>query len=808
MTSTASLPAAKKAIELWHSNAWMVNVDDGTNVKSLNLRHPYALVGSHRCCTLRISSRQVEPIAYLVCCLGGRIESWAISEDTSQPSGQSIAKNLIDAGPCRLTFDTANTSSAVASTVDRDPETSSIKTKISCANKTQELVFKGSSVTLLDATSSDLTHCPPSRATHAAVNQDGALWIIDLAAKRMRRTERVKRLSMFENEYLIGQTKLEVVSIDANEDQWNSDIEQEQLTNHPLEQLESGNVDLGGDFDSKNNENDPESGLEIFHESSTNALDSINSAINLVGELTASEATAKSDSERTCSTPATTQLLGPAADSEPTGGPEPSSATVTSETTQPESSNLRMLISLAKTQETADEPDNKTANSAPMLGVSNHQTPSNFSMNHPENQRNVDNPSAERGKKGADDHTPMSGSPRTLSQDHWFSSLAVGEGILEVDSENPTSDNHFPSIHHRTSTRSAAELDLQLAATRTSAGPAGNDQDSTPVKTVDTEQTVDTEAEIQSAEQNSSAQAGRDTPKSRSKGDNPQNQSPDPNHLLKHLSTHQLSEGGQLSSDNRLQSSNFTDETCDPRRTGSSLSTPAAASVGGSDPTTTSMTMNQTPSTITTGSLVPELAIGAPAPDCPESIHPREPADSQNLRGNAPSALDNSQETHANSNGESMSQLKTSGTHTDMSSLSYLPEDTNTSDEPKPFSEPQFTSEAAQHAPSPVPTYSPRPVPTYSPRSPQLASLRMDPSKATELNPEFRSRVKSLSEYKIDPDELTTEISVRLANHVAPSGGLLRFCGKVLLFTMIVAVHIAVFYFVGMRIYELLYVAE
>ena len=68
----------------------------------------------------------------------------------------------------------------------------------------------------------------------------------------------------------------------------------------------------------------------------------------------------------------------------------------------------------------------------------------------------------------------------------------------------------------------------------------------------------------------------------------------------------------------------------------------------------------------------------------------------------------------------------------------------------------------------------------------------------------YRHKVRSLSDYKIDPDELTTEISVRLANHVAPKRGFLATVRKLFVVTTIIAVHVAVFYFVGQRVYELI----
>ena len=71
-----------------------------------------------------------------------------------------------------------------------------------------------------------------------------------------------------------------------------------------------------------------------------------------------------------------------------------------------------------------------------------------------------------------------------------------------------------------------------------------------------------------------------------------------------------------------------------------------------------------------------------------------------------------------------------------------------------------------------------------------------------------RNQIRQLSDYKVDPDILTTEISVRLAHHVAPSRSLFATLRKLFIILLIIAVHVVVFYYVGLRIYELLHKAN
>ncbi|MGC6550962.1 MAG: hypothetical protein ACON5D_16525, partial [Rubripirellula sp.] len=97
---------------------------------------------------------------------------------------------------------------------------------------------------------------------------------------------------------------------------------------------------------------------------------------------------------------------------------------------------------------------------------------------------------------------------------------------------------------------------------------------------------------------------------------------------------------------------------------------------------------------------------------------------------------------------------------------------------------------------------------TPSPQKPTNDEPLNPVPRKSEPSDSVASHVRSLSDYKVDPDELTTEISVRLARHVASKQGFLSLIRKFAIVSLIVAVHIAVFYIVGTRIYGLLYGPE
>ena len=78
----------------------------------------------------------------------------------------------------------------------------------------------------------------------------------------------------------------------------------------------------------------------------------------------------------------------------------------------------------------------------------------------------------------------------------------------------------------------------------------------------------------------------------------------------------------------------------------------------------------------------------------------------------------------------------------------------------------------------------------------------------SEPSDSVASHVRSLSDYKVDPDELTTEISVRLARHVASKRGFFSMIRKLAIVSLIIAVHIAALYIVGTRINGSLYGPE
>ena len=68
-------------------------------------------------------------------------------------------------------------------------------------------------VCLLSETSDNLEPSPLHPATHAAINEDRALWIIDLAPRKMRRSERCHRLTAIHNELTLENLRLTVKSI-------------------------------------------------------------------------------------------------------------------------------------------------------------------------------------------------------------------------------------------------------------------------------------------------------------------------------------------------------------------------------------------------------------------------------------------------------------------------------------------------------------------------------------------------------------------------------------------------------------------
>ena len=141
--------------------------------------------------------------------------------------------------------------------------------------------------------------------------------------------------------------------------------------------------------------------------------------------------------------------------------------------------------------------------------------------------------------------------------------------------------------------------------------------------------------------------------------------------------------------------------------------------------------------------------------------------------------------------------------YTDMSSLSYFPSEAESNET---LLEPNIDGRLT---PNSLPQEERK---TSLPSKQTASTKRSEPNASVQrsTSPEkaFQGRVRSLSDYKIDPDELTTEISVRLANHVAPKRGILRTLRNLLVVLVIVAIHVAVFYFVGNRIQELLYVTQ
>lgn len=711
MSNTTTLTEKTQSTDFWQWKGWSVQVKSDQQNKTLRQRRPFALVGSHHCCHLRVSSRSVPAIAYFLCCFDDRVEAWPLPNHGEKTAKIICTEQPFSVGPCELSFQ-LDAGQKLPSSPSPEFEIS-----IEVLNDRGDLHKSlPQGVHLLSADAHDLKPTLEFAATHAAINQGGSLWIVDLSARKMRRSERIRRLSLFENEYTMGQSILAVTdiipsgAITEELDDFAAFAENPLVENSATDSsvshvhLLTESKDLL--FDSKacldadpelaergkkrptNWDHDPKNAAtEVIAEP---LLQRFSGVISMLSEFTDRESC-----ERTHAISEEPIEAGQVASSDKIVPSNQDNRSFNQIQSAKSSSTIHLLEQFA-----------------PIEGVVESQPFGGDGMNGNLPNSNLDD-SEQQNSDGSQELPSMkSGMP----QDHWFTSFAVGEGLSDaVPSElTQIAPAHNPNNRH---------------------SPLGD-----PTQLKDTDNYVPAQKNLEIHCEVISSDESRVTASSELPGQAMFGKS---------------EQGNPVGTDPKKQK------------------------------------MHQ---------VTPTSSIPGPIVDASAFAEVSEQAQGQaeNQQANQDNnSLDKALETtDLSQKNEEIENMESRGDYTDMSSFSFVPAD----QEPQQ----QFAgrhSETENKAVNPV-----QPPPVVSGSE---LNIQRQPSDSTEVHNEdrptaFRKKVRSLSDYKIDPDELTTEISVRLANHVAPKRGFLSALRRIFVVTTIIAVHVAVFYFVGQRVYELI----
>ncbi len=197
----------------WSAPPCRVRVDDGSKVTWIDLKRPYALIGSHSCCTLRIRGAHVPEVAYFLCCLRDRVEIWPTAAIAFPRWGEIGPDLQVVLGPCSLTFHLAKALPGrnQPGSFLADCE---IETRLSWPGQDFPKTFRRPVTVIGDDHPSvlrlhgrGLTRCH-----YAAVVQDESAWLVDLSARRMQRSVRVRRFHQPGETFQLGDAVLEFVS--------------------------------------------------------------------------------------------------------------------------------------------------------------------------------------------------------------------------------------------------------------------------------------------------------------------------------------------------------------------------------------------------------------------------------------------------------------------------------------------------------------------------------------------------------------------------------------------------------------------
>ena len=170
MPTTARLTNKRSRTRHWEASPWSVTVESGTGRKTLPQRKPFALIGSHECCHLRVNSRRVPEVAYLICCF-----------ETKFTPGNSPALNRTP-GQIYLRIIHYKSDLAASLSLWSTPKSTNPLTLSRASRFRSKFMGNPESVEkqlnervcLLSETSDDLEPSPLHPATHAAINEDRA----------------------------------------------------------------------------------------------------------------------------------------------------------------------------------------------------------------------------------------------------------------------------------------------------------------------------------------------------------------------------------------------------------------------------------------------------------------------------------------------------------------------------------------------------------------------------------------------------------------------------------------------------------
>lgn len=806
MSASTNKKSNPSSTEHWQSASWSVEVKSGAHISTLDLRRPFALVGSHRCCHLRVSSRRVPDVAFFICCFGEQVEAWELPCHETM-TGRILTPDLpLEVGPCSLTFSPRTVD-------DQENQTSprfQVSTQLDTDGNSLQRSFD-SRVTFICDSTLDLIPTGTDPATHAVVNQDGGLWIIDLSPRRMRRTERVRRLSRIDNETNIGKTKLTLTDVQSVEfngqpnflnlefdeesvttsesassivrDQGAADGEQETTTkkkkrrkkrrgkknstkgiiNPPADELHAPSIEESAEEESAEEElSEPE--LSLLYESSE-VLGTPETSVNLNDVPQASTVKGRSFFSGIAKT---IGLIGGLSrqshqQKEKTKDADPAEDTTASDQNNPTEEDT----SKQQPNDSHNESDENSILAQPnTVSVGDKPLNSNL-IEDASTTMAILTESETNGSGGiALGQTKQDSPSWGLPNDQWFSTLAVGEGLAEVS----------PPVIPQ------AKLKLQEAQADSDENALGlEDQDANAATADDDANKVD----------------NPDNPHNRH---NPQIQPKDQDietgseTLPPSVEIHCDENTGQHANDVS------SDPTYDH-------------SLGMSDSAVETPEFTET---MPQNSPLPSVDSNASAYDAPVvkgaakkkkgSVRKAAKGPASNVDGNSKASdKQNQQIAEPNPRGHSTNTEVENG-YTDMSSLSYFPtEETDLSQEGEQRIAAHDLPRDLESGKTDV---SPSPKNNLHHEELFIEEIDREEIQDSVAQTAKRNHIRQLSDYKVDPDILTTEISVRLAHHVAPSRSLFATLRKLFIILLIIAVHVVVFYYVGLRIYELLHKAN
>ncbi|MGB0597080.1 MAG: hypothetical protein ACPGLY_10335 [Rubripirellula sp.] len=91
-------------MKYWPAKRWKIAIIEQGIEQWVEPELPYALIGSHPCCTIQIAEPRVSPFVYFACCFADSVESWPLCPIAFPRWGATLPEHALAVGKKRISL--------------------------------------------------------------------------------------------------------------------------------------------------------------------------------------------------------------------------------------------------------------------------------------------------------------------------------------------------------------------------------------------------------------------------------------------------------------------------------------------------------------------------------------------------------------------------------------------------------------------------------------------------------------------------------------------------------------------------------